>query len=86
MTTVVEQPTTGRPWGASRLAPYPTTLQRLHATVTVDPDTQLGVFHDRAGQVIEMGAHGTSKGTETSTTTNSDSKNDQGHDQDSEQD
>ncbi|MFJ9022240.1 putative ATP-grasp-modified RiPP [Streptomyces sp. NPDC102259] len=86
MTTVVEQPTTGRPWGADRLAPYPVTVQRPHATVTVDPDTQLGVFRDRAGQVVEMGAHGTSKGTETSTVTNSDSKNDQGHDQDSEQD
>ncbi|MFH0177310.1 putative ATP-grasp-modified RiPP [Streptomyces cacaoi] len=86
MTTVAEQPTTGRPWGAGRLAPYPTTVQRPHATVTVDPDTQLGLFRDRAGQVVEMGAHGTSKGTETSTVTNSDSKNDQGHDQDSEQD
>jgi len=86
VTTVVEQPTNSRPWGASRLAPYPTTIQRPHSTVTIDPDTQLGVFRDRAGLVVEMGAHGTSKGTETSTTTNSDSKNDQGHDQDSEQD
>ena len=85
-TTVVEQPAYSRPWGASRLAPYPTIIQRPHATVTIDPDTQLGVFRDRAGLVVEMGAHGTSKGTETSTTTNSDSKNDQGHDQDSEQD
>ncbi|MFF5568982.1 putative ATP-grasp-modified RiPP [Streptomyces sp. NPDC012623] len=84
MTTAVEQPTV--PWGASRLAPYPTTIQRPHAMVSVDPTTQLGVFKDRAGLVVEMGAHGTSKGTETSTTTNSDSKNDQGHDQDSEQD
>ncbi|WP_256104260.1 putative ATP-grasp-modified RiPP [Streptomyces sp. ODS05-4] len=77
-----------RPWGASRLAPYPTTVPRPHATVVIDPDTQLGVYRDRAGNVIEMGKHGTSKGTETSTTTNSDSdsKNDQGHDQDSTQD
>ncbi|MFF6955259.1 putative ATP-grasp-modified RiPP [Streptomyces sp. NPDC008317] len=78
------QPTA--PWGVGRLAPYPTTAQRPHATVVVDPGTQLGVFRDRAGLLVEMGAHGTSKGTETSTTTNSDSKNDQGHDQDSEQD
>ncbi|MEW1701213.1 putative ATP-grasp-modified RiPP, partial [Streptomyces sp. NPDC091278] len=55
------------------------------ATVTIDPTTQLGVFRDRVGQVVEMGKHGTSSGTETSTT-NSDSKNDQGHDQDSNQD
>ncbi|MFD7721797.1 putative ATP-grasp-modified RiPP [Streptomyces sp. NPDC058955] len=75
-----------RPWGAARLAPYPTVLRRPHATVTVDPTTQLGVFRDGAGRVVEMGKHGTSSGTETSTTTNSDSRNDQGHDQDSSQD
>ncbi|AZQ74328.1 MULTISPECIES: putative ATP-grasp-modified RiPP [Streptomyces] len=75
-----------RPWCAGRLAPYPMTVRRPHATVTIDPATQLGVFRDRVGQVVEMGKHGTSQGTETSTTTNSDSRNDQGHDQDSEQD
>ncbi|MCB5909837.1 putative ATP-grasp-modified RiPP [Streptomyces pinistramenti] len=75
-----------RPWGAGRLTPYPVTARRPHATVTVDPVTQLGVFRDRAGQVVEMGRHGTSSGTETSTTTNSDSAPDQGHDQDSRQD
>ncbi|MEV5136212.1 putative ATP-grasp-modified RiPP [Streptomyces syringium] len=84
--TIALQPTTGRPWGIGRLAPYPTTTHRPHATITIDPDTQLGVFRDRSGHVIEMGKHGTSSGTETSTTTNSDSKNDQGHDQDSNQD
>ncbi|WP_052851303.1 putative ATP-grasp-modified RiPP [Streptomyces avicenniae] len=75
-----------QPWAVGRLGPYPTTIRRPHATVTVDPDTQLGVYRDRHGQVIEMGKHGTSTGTETATTTNADSKNDQGHDQDSEQD
>ncbi|MFJ5225405.1 putative ATP-grasp-modified RiPP [Streptomyces sp. NPDC088400] len=77
---------TARPWGATRLAPYPTTVRRPHSTVTVDPVTQVGVFRDRYGQVVEMGKHGTSSGTETSTTTNSDSQNDQGHDQDSQRD
>ncbi|MFF7728676.1 putative ATP-grasp-modified RiPP [Streptomyces sp. NPDC008001] len=75
-----------RPWGASRLAPYPTTLRRSHTTVAIDGDSQLGVFRDRFGNVLEMGKHGTSSGTETNTTTNSDSAPDQGHDQDSEQD
>ncbi|MBL1088748.1 MULTISPECIES: putative ATP-grasp-modified RiPP [Streptomyces] len=84
--TSATHPTGTRPWGAGRLAPYPTTLRRSHATVTVDPATQLGVFRDHAGQVVEMGKHGTSSGTETSTTTNADSQNDQGHDQDSQQD
>lgn len=74
------------PWGASRLAPYPTVTRRPDVSVTLDPDTQLGVYVHRSGTVIEMGKHGTGKGTETSTVTNSDSAPDQGHDQDSEQD
>lgn len=82
----VAQLTATRPWGAGRLAPYPATIHRPHASVTIDPTTQLGVFRDRAGHVVEMGKHGTSSGTETSTITNSDSANDQGHDQDSQQD
>ncbi len=52
------------------LAPYPTVARRPHASVTLDPDSQLGVFTDRAGTVIEMGKHGTARGTETSTVTN----------------
>ncbi|MEU4175058.1 putative ATP-grasp-modified RiPP [Streptomyces sp. NPDC026589] len=75
-----------RPWGADRLAPYPTATHRPHTSVALDPDTQLGIFADRVGTVVEMGKHGTAKGTETSTITNSDSAPDQGHDQDSEQD
>ncbi|MFI7101050.1 putative ATP-grasp-modified RiPP [Streptomyces sp. NPDC050161] len=94
MTIAVETPSPSRnpqavglrPWGAGRLAPYPTTVRRPHTTVTVDPATQLGVFRDRAGHVVEMGRHGTNSGTETSTATNSDSAPDQGHDQDSQQD
>ncbi|PCG86329.1 hypothetical protein CIB93_08800 [Streptomyces sp. WZ.A104] len=84
--TTATQLATARPWGVGRLAPYPTTTHLPHATVSIDPDTQLGVFRDRAGQVVEMGKHGTSSGTETSTNTNSDSAPDQGHDQDSNQD
>jgi putative ATP-grasp target RiPP len=75
-----------RPWGISRLAPYPTTVKLPYATVAIDPTTQLGVFRDHQGKTVEMGKHGTSSGTETSTATNLDSQPDQGHDQDSEQD
>lgn len=75
-----------RPWGVGRLAPYPTVTHRTHASVRLDPATQLGLYTDRTGSVIELGKHGTSSGTETSTNTNSDSAPDQGHDQDSQQD
>lgn len=75
-----------RPWGAGRLDPYPAVGHRAHTLVRLDPDTQLGVYTDRTGRVVEMGKHGTSRATETQTTTNSDSAPDQGHDQDDEQD
>ncbi|WP_030573452.1 putative ATP-grasp-modified RiPP [Streptomyces aureocirculatus] len=75
-----------RPWGAGRLAPYPKITHRPHASVTLEPDTQLGIYVDRTGKIIDMGKHGTSSGTETPTSTNSDSAPDQGHDQDSQQD
>ncbi|MCX5194437.1 putative ATP-grasp-modified RiPP [Streptomyces sp. NBC_00249] len=77
------------PWGSSRLAPYATIVQVPHASVTVDPVTQLGVFRDRNGQVVEMGQHGTSSATGTTTQTSPDGgpgTSDQGSDQDDQQD
>ncbi|MFF4482552.1 putative ATP-grasp-modified RiPP [Streptomyces sp. NPDC001520] len=76
----------GRPWGLRRLGPYPTTAEMPFTTVTIDPDTQTGVFRDRDGLAVEMGRHGTSSATSTSTVTNLDSRNDAGSDQDSQQD
>jgi putative ATP-grasp target RiPP len=77
---------TARPWGIGRLGPYSMPLKQPFTTVTIDPATQLGVFRDGHGLVLEMGKHGTSSGTETATATNLDSQPDQGHDQDSERD
>ncbi|MFF1558371.1 putative ATP-grasp-modified RiPP [Streptomyces sp. NPDC058279] len=77
------------PWGSSRLAPYAATVQLAHASVSVDPASQLGVFRDRHGRVVEMGKHGTSSGTGTTTSTSPDGApgtTDQGSDQDSQQD
>ncbi len=76
-----------RPWGLGRLRPYPPTRTAAYTTVELDPQTQLAVYRDEHGQVIEMGKHGTSKGTETTPqSTNLDSRNDTDHDQDSQQD
>ncbi|GAA0392131.1 putative ATP-grasp-modified RiPP [Streptomyces luteireticuli] len=81
------QETAVRPWGISRMRPYPATYQQPFATVAIDPETQTGVYRDGAGQVVEMGKHGSNKGTETQPqSTNLDSRNDTDHDQDSEQD
>jgi putative ATP-grasp target RiPP len=76
-----------RPWGIGRMRPYPTLYQQGYATVSLDAATQLAVYRDARGMVVEMGKHGTSKGTETAPqSTNLDSLNDTDHDQDSEQD
>ncbi|MGP3922779.1 putative ATP-grasp-modified RiPP [Streptomyces sp. 8N616] len=77
----------GRPWGISRMRPYPSVHQPGYATAEVDPETQLTTFRDARGGVMEMGKHGTAKGTETHPqSTNLDSRNDTDHDQDNEQD
>ncbi len=76
-----------RPWGVGRMRPYPPIRPAGHARVGVDPATQLTVYWDSRGQVVEMGRHGTARGTETAAeSTNLDSRNDTDHDQDSEQD
>jgi putative ATP-grasp target RiPP len=69
------------------MRPYPKADAEPFASVEIDPVTQLGVFRDADGRVVEMGKHGTSKGTETKPqSTNMDSRNDTDHDQDSTQD
>ncbi|WP_033196206.1 putative ATP-grasp-modified RiPP [Streptomyces xiaopingdaonensis] len=84
-TTTTERPRI--PWGITRMRPYPSTYQPGYATVELDPATQVAVFRDERGGVVEMGKHGTAKGTETSPqSTNLDSRNDTDHDQDDEQD
>jgi putative ATP-grasp target RiPP len=75
------------PWGIRRMRPYPSVYQHGYAAVTLDPETQLAVYRDARGMVVEMGKHGTSKATETAPqSTNLDSRNDTDHDQDNEQD
>lgn len=84
--TAPDQSAPVRPWGLRRLGPYLTATEVPFTTVTIDPNTQTGVFRDRDGRVVEMGKHGTSSATSTSTVTNLDSRNDAGSDQDSQQD
>ncbi|QIY76514.1 putative ATP-grasp-modified RiPP [Streptomyces sp. RLB1-33] len=70
--TAVPQGTiTPSPWGASRMAPYPTTAPE-YARAELDPATQTAVFYDATGQVMEMPGHGTSTGTNPSTGTSPD--------------
>ncbi|MFF7750441.1 putative ATP-grasp-modified RiPP [Streptomyces sp. NPDC007971] len=62
---------TPRPWGVSRMAPYPT-MAPGYATAELDPNTQTTIFFNGAGQVMEMPGHGTSTGTTPSTGTSPD--------------
>ncbi|MGW4393001.1 putative ATP-grasp-modified RiPP [Streptomyces sp. NPDC004685] len=43
-----------RPWGATRLGPYPTTVKMPFTAVGIDPATQLGVFRDASGRIVKM--------------------------------
>ncbi|MER6364002.1 putative ATP-grasp-modified RiPP [Kitasatospora sp. NPDC001527] len=75
------------PWGLTRLRRYPSVTVEPYTDVVLDPHTQVAVFLDQDGRVVDMGKHGTAKGTETKPeSTNQDSRNDTDHDQDSEQD
>ncbi|WP_369395125.1 putative ATP-grasp-modified RiPP [Streptomyces sp. CG1] len=62
---------TPAPWGVSRMAPYPTTAPG-YALAALDPSTQVAVFFDADGHVLEMPGHGTSTGTTPSTGTSPD--------------
>ncbi|WP_433341781.1 putative ATP-grasp-modified RiPP [Streptomyces sp. CA-253872] len=76
------------PWGTSRLRPFPPAVAVPGVAAEIDPDTQLGIVRDGAGQVVEMGKHGTGTGRETSTSTSPDGQNgaDQGSDQEHDSD
>lgn len=77
---------TARPWGLGRMAPYPT-MAPAYARAELDPATQTAVFYDGAGQVLEMGKHGTSTATSPSTGTSPDGQGggDTDHGSDSDQ-
>lgn len=72
-----------RPWGLTRMEPYPNpTTMPAYASVTIDPATQTGIYLDAAGQQVEMGNHGTATGSETSSqSTNLDGQGDTDSDQ-----
>lgn len=79
-----------RPWGLTRMEPYPT-LHAAATAVALEPVSQTVVFHDPQGHPVEMGNHGTGTGTETKTQTSQGdgsgpANSDEGHDQDSDQD
>lgn len=58
-----------RPWGATRLGPYPTTVQMPFTAVGIDPATQLGVFRDASGQIVKMDTERTQQFTSNPTST-----------------
>jgi putative ATP-grasp target RiPP len=55
------------PWGmrlvSDRLAPAPP----AYVSVELDPDTQMAVYRDSTGGIIEMGKHSTNRDRNTST-------------------
>ncbi|TVT61666.1 putative ATP-grasp-modified RiPP [Amycolatopsis rhizosphaerae] len=59
----------GRPWGVTRMGPYPLTVKVPFTAVGIDPATQLGVFRDESGRMVNMDRtrQSTSESTYTST-------------------
>lgn len=63
-----------RPWGLSRMRSFVSGPTSLPARYEVDPETQVGVYYDAAGQIIEAGKHGTISNTQRPHMTNQDGK------------
>lgn len=62
---------TPRPWGLSRMAPYPTSAP-TYARAELQPATQTTAYYDLTGGLVAMAKHGTSSGTNPSTGTSPD--------------
>lgn len=54
-----------RPWALDRMIAFPDTIIAEHSRVEVDPITQVGVYLDAAGHVIEVDAGPREKGSQT---------------------
>ncbi|MFI8515068.1 putative ATP-grasp-modified RiPP [Streptomyces sp. NPDC085460] len=61
-----------RPWGATRLAPYPHTVTWPFARTEIDPVTQTTLYFDAEGRAVDMSGHGTNQSTASPTATGSD--------------
>ncbi|MCF3960926.1 putative ATP-grasp-modified RiPP [Streptomyces fuscigenes] len=62
---------TPRPWGLTRMAPYPTQAQGYSRT-ELNPLTQTATYYDLVGAEMPAPKHGTSSGTKPTTGTSPD--------------
>ncbi|HEY2579300.1 MAG TPA: putative ATP-grasp-modified RiPP [Streptosporangiaceae bacterium] len=56
---------TQRPWGLTRITDRYPEAPPCYASVALDPESQLAVYRDADGQIIEMGKHGTNSSSST---------------------
>jgi putative ATP-grasp target RiPP len=56
------------------MRPFESAPELLPARYELDPETQLGVYRDAAGQIVEAGKHGTIANTQKPHMTNQDGK------------
>ncbi|OLT23918.1 hypothetical protein BJF79_14320 [Actinomadura sp. CNU-125] len=80
----VDAPTTVRPWGLGRMAPYKGVVSIDFVATDIDPVTQMGVGDD--GELVDAKHKRSNTGTEKSTSTNSEDGRDAGQDSDHAQD
>lgn len=73
---------TSRPWGISRMQPYPDVDIEPYSVRGVDPQSQTGIYTDTNGEIVAMPKHGSNTGRETNqVSTHLDGTNDTDHDQ-----
>ncbi|MBV9022765.1 MAG: putative ATP-grasp-modified RiPP [Streptomycetaceae bacterium] len=77
-----------RPWGLTRMRPFPATTVLAAASVVLDPDTQTGIWIGEDGLPLpQLDRHRRSETSkETKTRTSSDGDSDQDHDQEGDTD
>lgn len=86
-----DEPPAMRPWGVSRMSPYPDVIEFPEYTVAIDPRTQTGRYVDANGAVVHMKHKKSNTATEEKTRAskgdgNSPKAFDEDHQQDSDQD
>lgn len=65
------------PWGLQRLRPYPpVTAEAGHASIRLDPDSQVTAYLDSAGLPVDLPVAATTTATRSMRPTNQDGKSD----------
>src|SRR5215475_6527499 len=63
----ITEPVSPRPWALTLMQRYPSIAEMPYCSVTLDPDTQTGLYFDARGSLVEMNHRKTNRATEQKT-------------------